>query len=70
MTFSNRPTRRQFISNGLAVYVSIGLALASLVVLGLFSGKISSQGYIKSVVRMVGLGIVVVVVCSLLHLSP
>jgi len=59
-----------FISNGLAVYVSIGLALASLVVLGLFSGKISSQGYIKSVVRMVGLGIVVVVVCSLLHLSP
>ena len=54
----------------IAEYISITLALAALVILGLFSGKISSQSYIKSVVRMVGLGIIVIVVCSALRLSP
>ncbi len=57
-------------SNGIAEYISIALALVALVILGLFSGKISSQSYIKSVVRMVGLGIVVIIVCSVLRLSP
>ena len=55
---------------GIALYFSVGLALIALVVLGLFSGKISSQSYIRSVVRMVGLGIIVVIVCSILRLSP
>lgn len=59
-----------FINNGIAVDISIGLSLLALVVLGLFSGKISSQSYIKSIVRMVSLGIVVVIVCSVLRLSP
>lgn len=59
-----------FLSDGIAVYLSIGLALLALVLLGVFSGRISSQSYIKSIVRMVGLGIVVVVVCSVLRLSP
>lgn len=56
--------------DGLAEYISITLALAALVILGLFSGKISSQSYIKSVVRMVSLGIIIIVVCSVLGLSP
>ncbi len=56
--------------DGIAEYISITLALAALVILGLFSGKISSQSYIKSVVRMVGLGIIVIIVCSVLRLSP
>ena len=59
-----------FFRDGTAAYISVALALAALVVLGLFSGKISSQSYIRSVVRMVGLGIIVVVVCSILRLSP
>jgi len=59
-----------FFKDGIAVYFSIALALIALVVLGLFSGKISSQSYIRSIVRMVGMGIIVVVVCSLLRLSP
>lgn len=56
--------------NGPAVYISIALALIALVVLGWFSGKISGQGYIKSVLRMVFLGAVVVIACSVLRLSP
>jgi predicted membrane protein (TIGR00267 family) len=59
-----------FISDGIAVYISIVLALAALIILGLFSGKISGQSYIRSVVRMVFLGAVVVIACSLLRLSP
>ncbi|HTY90666.1 MAG TPA: VIT1/CCC1 transporter family protein [Methanocella sp.] len=59
-----------FASDGIAIYLSVALALASLVVLGLFSGRISRQSYITSIVRMVALGVIVVVVCSMLHLSP
>jgi predicted membrane protein (TIGR00267 family) len=59
-----------FITNGIAVYVSIGLALAALIVLGLFSGKISGQSYLKSIIRMVFLGAIVVIACSVLRLSP
>lgn len=58
------------IPDGIAVYASIGMALASLIVLGLFSGKISGQSYLKSVIRMVFLGAVVVIACSVLRLSP
>jgi predicted membrane protein (TIGR00267 family) len=59
-----------FIPDGLAVYVSMALALAALILLGLFSGKVSGQSYIKSVIRMVFLGAVVVIACSVLRLSP
>jgi predicted membrane protein (TIGR00267 family) len=59
-----------FIGGSLALYVSIGLALAALVMLGLFSGRISGQSYLKSVLRMVFLGAVVVIACSVLRLSP
>ncbi len=59
-----------FVSGGVALYVSVGLALAALVVLGLFSGRISGQSYLKSILRMVFLGAVVVIACSVLRLSP
>jgi len=59
-----------FITNGIAVYVSVGLALAALIVLGLFSGNISGQSYLKSIIRMVFLGAIVVIACSVLRLSP
>jgi predicted membrane protein (TIGR00267 family) len=59
-----------FVPDGIAVYVSIGLALAALIVLGLFSGKISGQSYLKSIIRMVFLGAIVVIACSVVRLSP
>jgi predicted membrane protein (TIGR00267 family) len=59
-----------FIPDGMAIYVSIGMALAALVVLGLFSGRISGQSYLKSIIRMVLLGAIVVIACSVLRLSP
>lgn len=59
-----------FIPDGMAIYVSIGMALAALVVLGLFSGSISGQSYLKSIIRMVLLGAIVVIACSVLRLSP
>lgn len=55
---------------GISLYVSIGLSLIALSALGMFSGKISGQGYLKSVVRMVFLGALVVIACSVLRLSP
>jgi VIT1/CCC1 family predicted Fe2+/Mn2+ transporter len=39
-----------------------------LVGLGLYSGHVSKQSYIKSVVRMIGLGALIVIICSLLGL--
>jgi len=59
-----------FVPNGMACYTSVGLALAALIALGLFSGKISGQSYVRSVVRMVFLGAIVVIACSVLRLSP
>lgn len=52
-----------------AVIASVVLCLTSLVFLGLYSGRISGQSYIKSVVRMVSLGVLIVVVCSLLGIG-
>jgi predicted membrane protein (TIGR00267 family) len=57
------------IHGGLALYVSIVLCGIVLVGLGLYSGYVSSQSYIKSVVRMVGLGATIVIVCSLLGIG-
>lgn len=52
-----------------ATVVSVVLALSALVVLGFYSGRVSGQSYIKSVVRMVGLGALIVIVCSLLGIG-
>jgi predicted membrane protein (TIGR00267 family) len=56
------------IQDGMALYVSILLCAIVLVGLGIYSGYVSSQSYIKSVVRMIGLGALIVIVCSLLGL--
>jgi predicted membrane protein (TIGR00267 family) len=57
-----------FIHDGIAVYASIALCGIVLVGLGIYSGYVSSQSYIKSVVRMIALGATIVIVCSLLGL--
>jgi predicted membrane protein (TIGR00267 family) len=54
----------------ISIYISIVLSLIALAALGLFSGKISGQGYLKSILRMVLLGALVVIACSVLQLSP
>jgi predicted membrane protein (TIGR00267 family) len=56
------------IHDRIALYVSILLCAIVLVALGIYSGYVSSQSYIKSVVRMLGLGATIVIVCSLLGL--
>lgn len=58
-----------FLRGGISTIISIALSLGALVLLGLYSGKISSQSYIKSVVRMVALGALIVITCSLLGLG-
>jgi predicted membrane protein (TIGR00267 family) len=54
--------------DGIAIYASVALCGIVLIGLGLYSGYVSSQSYIKSVVRMLGLGATIVIVCSLLGL--
>jgi predicted membrane protein (TIGR00267 family) len=49
--------------------VSIALGIIALIVLGAYSATISRESYIRSIVRMVSLGIIVVIACSLLGLS-
>jgi predicted membrane protein (TIGR00267 family) len=56
------------IHDSTAIYASITLCAIVLVGLGLYSGYVSSQSYIKSIVRMLGLGATIVIVCSLLGL--
>ncbi len=51
-------------SNALAV--SIAASLSALVVLGIYSGRLSKQNIVVSVVKMVILGVLVVVLVSLL----
>jgi predicted membrane protein (TIGR00267 family) len=58
-----------FLGGWTAVVASVALCLATLVALGLYSGSVSGQSYIMSVVRMVGLGALIVIVCSLLGLG-
>ncbi|MHC1593077.1 MAG: VIT1/CCC1 transporter family protein [Methermicoccaceae archaeon] len=43
-----------------AIYVSVVASIIALAVLGLFSGYISKQGMVLSVVKMVGLGLLIV----------
>lgn len=49
-----------------ALIVAIAASLAALVVLGIYSGRLSKQSIIMSAVKMVVLGILVVVMVSLL----
>lgn len=57
------------LSGTTAIVASVILCLVTLIGLGLYSGWVSEQGYILSIVRMVGLGALVVIVCSLLGLE-
>ncbi len=54
--------------DGIATLVSIGLSAVVLVALGYYSGRVSGQSYVKSILRMIGLGATIVIVCSLLGL--
>jgi predicted membrane protein (TIGR00267 family) len=54
---------------GTALIASIVLSLSTLVILGLYSGKVSGQGYLKSILRMVSLGLIIVIVTGLLGLG-
>ncbi|MCD1295118.1 hypothetical protein CUJ83_08920 [Methanocella sp. CWC-04] len=57
------------LDRGIAVYVSVILSLLALVFLGGYSGRISKQSYLRSIIRMVSLGALIVLICSLLGVS-
>ncbi|MGZ4902938.1 MAG: VIT1/CCC1 transporter family protein [Halobacteriota archaeon] len=52
-----------------SVIVSAALSLISLVALGIYAGYISKQSYIVSVIKMVGLGALIIVAVQLLRIS-
>jgi predicted membrane protein (TIGR00267 family) len=52
-----------------ALEVSVGLSIIVLAALGMFSGKIARQNLILHSVRMVGLGILVVIVVTAFGLT-
>jgi len=52
-----------------SVIVSVALSLISLVALGIYAGYISKQSYIVSVIKMVGLGALIIVAVQLLRIS-
>ncbi len=52
-----------------SVIVSVALSLISLVALGMYAGYISKQSYIVSVIKMVGLGALIIVAVQLLRIS-
>jgi predicted membrane protein (TIGR00267 family) len=54
---------------GVAVISAIILTLATLVILGFYSGKISGQSYVGSILRMVSLGVIIVIVTGLLGIG-
>ena len=58
----------KFITPLNAFYISIGLALVTLFGLGIFLGRISKQKVIISGLKMMGIGIIAVVLISLLDL--
>ncbi len=49
--------------------VSIALSLVSLIALGLYAGFISKQSYVISVIKMVGLGTLIIVAVQILRIS-
>ncbi|MGZ7112234.1 MAG: hypothetical protein ACXVIU_13145 [Halobacteriota archaeon] len=52
-----------------SVVASVGLSLISLVALGIYSAYISRQSYAISVVKMVGLGTLIVIAVQLLRIG-
>ncbi len=52
-----------------SVIVSVALSLISLVALGMYAGYISKQSYTVSVIKMVGLGALIIVAVQLLRIS-
>jgi predicted membrane protein (TIGR00267 family) len=52
-----------------SVAVSVGLSLLSLVALGIYAGFISRQSYVISVVKMVGLGTLILIALQLLRIG-
>ncbi len=49
--------------------VSVTLSLASLVALGIYAGYISKQSYAISVIKMVGLGALIIIAVQILRIS-
>ncbi len=62
------PLAPYILSTG-SVVASIALSLLSLVGLGIFSGYVSKRSYIASVIKMVGLGTLIIITIQLLRLS-
>ena len=52
-----------------SVTVSIALSLISLIALGIYAGYISKQSYAVSVLKMVGLGALIIIAVQLLRIS-
>jgi predicted membrane protein (TIGR00267 family) len=52
-----------------SVAASVGLSLISLVVLGIYAGYIARQSYVISVVKMVGLGMLILIAVQLLRIG-
>jgi predicted membrane protein (TIGR00267 family) len=52
-----------------SVAASVGLSLISLFALGIYAGYISKQSYAISVVKMVGLGMLIVIAVQLLRIG-
>ena len=52
-----------------SVAASVGLSLISLFALGIYAGYISKQSYVISVVKMVGLGMLIVIAVQLLRIG-
>jgi predicted membrane protein (TIGR00267 family) len=52
-----------------SVIASVGLSLITLIFLGVYSGYISSQSYAVSIIKMVGLGTLIVIAVQLLRIS-
>lgn len=49
--------------------ISIALSLIALALLGFYSGFISKRNYIISIIKMVGLGMIIVIVVNVLKLG-
>jgi len=52
-----------------SVTISIALSLISLIALGIYAGYISKQSYAVSVLKMVGLGALIIIAVQLLRIS-
>lgn len=53
----------------MAIYVSVVVSIGALAALGVFSGYISKQGMVLSVVKMVGMGLLIVLMLSIFGLG-